>query len=316
MKTYISIFLAAALTTLLCFVTASVIIDPYSIVHPLLGEYDFEPNSRVAKVAFLSGNCSRFDSYFLGDSRSAILTGRDLGDIDGRRFYNLSSPSDDIDSIVRRLNWLIRSGCPISTVIVNESIDGLLNDRERRKYGLLLGEAPAVSGENRVSFYSRYFLSAQALTEYVFAGRRKPRRRASFFYYPDGHTDYLWEMKDNSDFALARCGGGQTLQAGSRKELLSRLPGYRNIAALAALNHFKVIVWIAPLNTLGSTLLDDPDVENFVRQLRAVPSLPLVEADRNSALLSDFRAWHDCGHFRPAVFDELLAPAVSRLMRQ
>jgi hypothetical protein len=314
MKAYILIFLAAAITTILCFVAASVIVDPYSIVHPLLGEYSFEPNSRVAKVAFLSGNCSNYDSYFLGDSRSAVLSEGDLGDIGGRRFYNLSTPTDEIDSIVRRLNWLVRNGCHISTVIVNESIDGLLNEGERKKYGLLLSEAPAVSGENYLSFYSRFFLSAQALSEYVFPRGRKSGQRD--FYYPDGHADYLWEMKDNSDFALARCGGGQTLEAGSRKELLARLPGYRNIAALAGENHFKVIVWIAPLNTRRSRLLADPDVENFVTQLRAIPNLPLVEADRNSALLSDFRAWHDCGHFRRTVFDELIAPTVSRLMRQ
>ena len=69
MKTYICILLTVAAMTLLCAIAASVIIDPYRIVHPLIGEFVFEPNSRVSKVTFLSHNCSQYDSYFVGDSR-------------------------------------------------------------------------------------------------------------------------------------------------------------------------------------------------------------------------------------------------------
>jgi hypothetical protein len=312
MKTYVVVLLAVAMAGIVCVMAANIIIDPYNIVHPLLGEYYFEPNSRVPKVAWLSKNCTRYDSYFVGDSRSGTLSARDLGDAGSRRFYNLSTPADDIASIVRRLKFFIGKGCPISTVIAAESIDVLLDTDEKESYSLLLRESPDVSGENRAAFYARFFLSAQALTTYFrsVGWHRTPRD----FYHPDGHVDYYWSMRDGSDFALARCraAGGEVH---ADKQLSAKLAGYRDLAELAAKQQFEAIVWIAPLNEASSTLLDDPQIRDFIARLREIPNLRLIQADRDSPLLADFRAWHDCGHFRPVVFDQLVAPEISRLLR-
>jgi hypothetical protein len=62
--------------------------------------------------------------------------------------------------------------------------------------------------------------------------------------------------------------------------------------------------------------LDDPAIRDFLRQLRVIADLPVIEADRQSPLLADFRAWHDCGHFRREVFDQLVAPEVTRLLQR
>jgi hypothetical protein len=312
MKAYLYILLMVAATTVLCTVAASVIVDPYRIVHPLIGEFSFEPNSRVPKVTFLSHSCSHYDSYFVGDSRSATLSESDLGDVQGRRFYNFSTPADDIVSIVRRLKFLIGRGCPISAVVVEESIDVLLDESALSAYSLLLSESPAVSGENRISFYSKYFLSAQALATYVRAVSRHPSHPD--IYYPDGHADYLWGMEDGAAFALARCRASNT-EVTDKKLLVAKLSGYREIARLSERYHFKTIAWIAPLNKWESSFLDDPAIRDFLQRLRAVPNLAVIEADRDSPLLSDFRDWHDCGHFRRIVFDQLVAPAVSEILR-
>lgn len=312
MKTYVVVLLGVALAAILSVMAANIVIDPYNVVHPLLGEYYFEPNSRVPKVAWLSKNCFRYDSYFVGDSRSGTLSARDLGDAGGRRFYNLSTPADDVASIVKRLKYFIDRGCPISTVIAAESVDVLLDVDEKESYSLLLRENPAVSGENRLAFYARFFLSPQALTTYFrsVGWRRTPRD----FYYLDGHVDYYWSMRDGSDFALARCrASGGEARAG--KLLSAKLAGYRDLAALAARQKFTAIVWIAPLNKASGALLDDPEVRNFIASLRDIPNLRLIQADRDSPLLEDFHAWHDCGHFRPTVFDELVAPQISRLLK-
>jgi hypothetical protein len=312
MKTYVVVLLTVAMAAILCVMAANVMIDPYNVVHPLLGEYYFEPNSRVPKVAWLSKNCLRYDSYFVGDSRSGTLSARDLADATGRRFYNLSTPADDIGSIVTRLKFFIGKGCPISTVIAAESIDVLLDTDEEKSYSLLLRESPEVSGENRLAFYARFFLSAQALTTYFrsVGWHRTPRD----FYYPDGHVDYYWGMRDGSDFALARCRAPDG-EVHASKQLSAKLAGYRNLAELAARQQFKAIVWIAPLNKARSALLGDPEIRDFLASLRDIPNLHLIQADRDSPLLEDFRAWHDCGHFRPIVFDQLVAPEVSELLK-
>jgi hypothetical protein len=308
MKTYICILLTVAAMTLLCAIAASVIVDPYRIVHPLIGGFFLEPNSRVSKVTFLSHHCSQYDSYFVGDSRSVPLSERDLGGIQGRRFYNFATPADDIESIVSRLKFMIKKGCPISAIVVGESLDVFMDQIEKGTYSLLLSENPAVSGENRMAFYSKYFLSAQALITYY----REMRQNSSphDIYYLDGHADYLFAMEDGADFALPRC-GARKLGVADEKVLTDKLLGYREIAEMADQYRFKVIVWIAPLNKWESSLFDDPVVEAFLQQLRAIPHLPVVEADRSSPLLSDFHYWHDCGHFRRTVFDQLVAPSVS-----
>jgi hypothetical protein len=312
MRTYLVILLTAAATTVLCAIAASMIVDPYRIMHPLIGEYSFKPNSRVPKVTYLSHSCSQYDSYFAGDSRSQILSENNLGNVQGRRFYNLATTADDIVSFVRRLNFLIGRGCPVSAVVVGESVDIWLDEGARSAGSLLLSENPAVSGENRIAFYSRYFLSAQALITYVRFVHEHPSRHE--IYYPDGHADYLWEMEDGRPFALAPCREPTKLGVAERKLLFDKLPGYRAIAGMSDRYHFKVIVWIVPLNKWESDLFDDPAVKDYLQQLRAIPNLSIVEADRKSPLLSDFHSWHDCRHFHRMVFDQLIAPAASSFL--
>jgi hypothetical protein len=196
MKSYIYTLLMVAALTIAGNTATSLIVDPYSIVHPLIGEFAFEPNSRFSKVAFLLQNCARFDTYIAGDSRSVILSESDFPAVHGRKFYNIASAGDDIASIVKRLEFLIGRGCPIAAVVVGGSLDATLRSSAN---GLSRRECPAISGESRPIFYARYFLSSQALMDYVsilVSGTSHPLR-----YYADGHADYMWSMK--SDFAEA-----------------------------------------------------------------------------------------------------------------
>jgi hypothetical protein len=310
MKTYLFILLIVAAIAVLDTIAAGIVVDPYRIVHPLIGEYSFKPNTRVPKVTFLSHNCSQYDAYFVGDSRSQILSGDNLGDL---RFYNFATTADDIVSIVPRLNFLIEKGCPMAAVVVGESIDDVLGETARREGNLLLRESPAVSGENRLAFYSKYFLGMQALVTYVRFVYLYPARHE--MYYPDGHVDYLWEMQSGTPFALAACRGPTRLGAAERRLMFDKLAAYRTIAGMSARYHFKVIAWIVPLNKWESDLFDDPAVKDYLQQLRAIPNLAVVETDRNSPLLSDFHDWHDCRHFHRMVFDQLAAPAIAGLLR-
>jgi len=295
----------------LCAVAISLALDPYRIVHPLLGEFTFDPNTRVSKVSFLTHACSDYNAYFVGDSRSATLSQQDLAPVSDLKFYNFSTQSDNVGAIVRRTRFLLDRGCPVNALVVEESIDVLLDADDVRDYSLLLSENPLISGENRAAFYSRYFLSAQSLTTYFSVERRDPGTHE--FYFPDGHVDYLWSMRDGSSFLLQRC-GIPTFTPGQLSLLAQRLSGYRQLAQLAAQYHFKAVVWIAPLNHWESGVILDPQIAGFLHQLHGISGLSVVEPDWNSPMLANFRSWHDCGHFRREVFDELLAPSVARLV--
>jgi hypothetical protein len=311
MQRYSTILLATAAAAIVCSILLSLHLDPYRIVHPLLGEFSFEPNSRVSKLEFLTRDCRRFDSYFFGDSRAATLSDRDLPDVTGHRFYNFSTPADNVRTIVPRLKFLLDAGCPVTAVVTDASLDVLLDQNQISRYSLLLTESPKLSGESRASFYSRYFLSAQALSGYVSARLRPPATHD--IYFSDGHAEYLWSMSDGSSFLLPRC-GAPALSAAQKQLLFEMLPAYRELAQMAQQYHFAAIVWIAPLSRSESSLVRDPDVAAFIAQLHAIPKLGIVEPDWNSPMLADYHEWHDCGHFRRSVFDRLIAPSISQLM--
>jgi hypothetical protein len=313
MKRYNWLVLSVLFAVLAIAIAFSATLDPYRIVHPLLGEFSFEPNSRVPKLRYLMASCMHYNGYFVGDSRSATLSDRDLPKPSALRMYNFSTPADNVTSIVPRLKFLIGHGCPISTIIVDESLDVMLEQAELSRYGLLLSEHPRISGENWLSFYSRYFLSTQSLQTY-FSARHKPSVTHDY-YYPDGHADYLWGLEDASSFSLPRC-GVPTLTTAQRSLMETKLAGYRALALLAVRYHFTAIVWIAPLNGSESPLVQDPSVANFIRQLHGIAELAVIEPDWQSPLLADFHQWHDCGHFRRTVFDQLIAPATSGLLPQ
>jgi hypothetical protein len=310
MKTYLSIFVIAAAFAAAGLIAANWILDPYRIVHAPAGTTTFQPNSRVYKFEFLSRHCPDYNTYVVGDSRSHILTADDFQNIGGQRFYNFAVPRDEITSIVRRLKLLIRAGCPISAVVAGESVDILLYDNSP---GLPDTESPSVSGESRFAFFGKFFFSVQPLIRYLDQmGSDAPFH---FAYYPDGHVEYLWRMKGPADFGAASCRPPQ-LSATARPLLFAKLAAYRELAELAARNHFRAIVWITPFNKWKSRLFDDPDVQSFLAQLRAIPNLSVIEAERESPLLWDFNVWTDCMHFRQIVFDELVAPAINQLLAQ
>lgn len=311
MSRYLLTLLSVAALTLLSAVIVSLVVDPYRIIHPLVGSFSFEPNARVGKIEFLARHCREYRSYFMGDSRTATLSSRDLPGTDSQTFYNLGTQADDIFSINRRVRFLLGRGCPLATVVVDESVDLLAGVVTRDT--LLIGESPMISGESRLAFYGKYFLSFQSLAAY---SRSRLRGAAlQFVYHPDGHADYLREMQDGTSFALPRC-GGPVPHFPRRAELVRKLPGYLELSELSRRYHFRVVVWVAPLNHLASALLDDSVIRDYLGQLRSIPNLPVIESDRNSALLGDFHNWYDCGHFRPVIFDRLIAPAVRELLAQ
>jgi hypothetical protein len=268
----------------------------------------FQPNSRVYKLEFLSRHCIDYDAYFVGDSRAHILTAQDLKTVGGHRFYNLAAPRDEIVSIVHRLKWLVGAGCPISAVIAGESIDIVSDGSDA---SLLNTESPLISGESRLSFLGKFFFSSQPLIDYL--GQVTFGSPFHFNYEADGHVEYLWRMKSPADLAAAPC-RPPPLSEVERRFLFSKLQAYRELADLSVRNHFQAIVWITPFNAWKQQVFDDPDVRRFFAQLRSIPHLSVVEADRNSPMLSDFTEWTDCLHFRPAVFDELVAPSILGLL--
>jgi hypothetical protein len=312
MRSYLTILAAAATLTVVVTSFASWILDPYGITHPLAGKVFMQPNDRASKTAFLAKECSLFDSYILGNSRSQILQDSQFAGA-GTRFYNFSAPGEDIGQILEKIEFLFRNGCPVSALLIAESVDVFDAPGHPGRDALSQIRHPLITGDNLLLFYARYFLGPQGAITF-FRSKRSPRLR-SMFYYPDGHMDYLWEMQSDAGYTLPAC-RISTLSAQEKIDLYGRLPEYRRLAALAAQHHVKVIVWLTPLSKVGSIVLRDPDVSRYMNELRQIGGLSVLESDRDSPLLADFHQWHDCSHFHRSVFDQLVAPGVAKLLRE
>ncbi len=310
MNAYLRTFVLTAAIAVVSLMSANLILDPYRIFHAAIGKLTFQPNSRVYKLEFLSRHCIDYDAYFVGDSRAHILVGRDLKDIGGRRFYNLAAPRDEITSIVRQLRFLIGNGCPVSAVIAGESIDILSDGKDT---SLLNTESPLISGESRLAFLAKFLFSSQPLIDYL--GQTTFGAPLHFMYGADGHVEYLWRMRSPAGLVAPSCRPPRLSEV-EKRLLFSKLPAYRELADLAIRNHFQAIVWITPFSGWNQQVYDDPDVRRFFSQLRSIPHLSVIDADRSSPMLSDFTLWTDCLHFRPPVFDELVAPPILRLLSQ
>jgi hypothetical protein len=312
MRAYLTILATAATLTVVVTSFASWKLDPYAIAHPLAGRVFVQPNDRASKTAFLAKDCGQFDSYILGNSRSQILQGGQFAAA-GARYYNFSAPGEDIAQSLEQVEFLLRRGCPVSALLVAESVDVFDVFGHPGRDALNQIRHPLITGDNRLLFYARYFLGPQgAITS--LRSQRSPSLRP-MFYYPDGHLDYLWEMQGDADYTLPVCRISQ-LSPDQKIDLYGRLPAYRKLASLAALHHFKVVVWLTPLSKARSIVLGDPDVSRYIGELRQIVGLQVFEADRGSPLLSDFHQWHDCSHFHRLVFDQLVAPGVAKLLRE
>jgi hypothetical protein len=309
MRSYLTIMATTAALTVVVTSFASWTLDPYGIAHPLAGKVFMQPNDRAAKTAFLAKHCLQFDSYILGNSRSQILKGSQFADA-GARYYNLSAPGEDIGQSLEQLEFLFRIGCPVSALLVAESVDVLEHPGPD---WLTQIRHPLVSGDNLLLFYGRYFLGPQGSISY-FRSRFSPSSRR-MFYYPDGHSDYLWEMQNDANDSIPLCRTPR-LSEQLKIDLYGHLPQYRKLASLAAQHHVKVVVWLTPLNKARSIVLDDPDVTRYIKELHQIAGLNVLEADRDSPVLSDFHQWHDCSHFRRQVFDQLIAPGAAMPLRE
>jgi hypothetical protein len=309
MRSYLIVLAATAMLTVVVTSFASWILDPYYIAHPLAGKVFMQPDDRAAKTAFLAKDCRQFDSYIMGNSRSEILKGSQFADA-GARFYNLGAPLENIGQSLAKLEFLFRIDCPVSALLVGESVDVLAHPPPDR---LTQMEHPLITGDNPLLFYGKYFLGPQGAIAHFrskFSGSPRPK-----FYYPDGHLDYLWEMQSDADYAISVCKVSR-LSAQQKIDLFGRLPQYRKLGSLAVQHHIKVVVWLTPLSKARSIVLDDPDVSRYISELHQIAGLSVLEADRESPLLSDFHQWHDCEHFHRAVFDQLIAPGAAKLLRE
>lgn len=180
-KTYLRT-LAAIVTALVALkVGLSVVIDPYDVFGAVgIVDRNFEPNTRIAKIRFLSERCGDFDSYVLGTSRVNYYNVEDASKSLGGRFYNFNVSAETMGGVRAKLEWLA-ANCTVDRVLIGLDFDWF-NANEFHVGDLLRREHPAANGgEIKMFEYIRVFapylnVPVKTLRRSVRAQREDPLR--------------------------------------------------------------------------------------------------------------------------------------------
>lgn len=124
----------------------SVVIDPYDAFGAVgIVERNFEPNTRIAKIRFLSERCGDFDSYVLGTSRVNYYNVEDASKSLGGRFYNFNVSAETMGGVRAKLDWLA-ANCTVDRVLIGLDFDWF-HSEEFHEGDLLRREHPAAKGK-------------------------------------------------------------------------------------------------------------------------------------------------------------------------
>ena len=162
----------------------SVVIDPYDAFGGVgIVERNFEPNTRISKIRFLSERCGDFDSYVLGTSRVNYYNVEDASASLGGRFYNFNVSAETMGGVRAKLEWLA-ANCRVGRVLIGLDFDWF-HSEEFHEGDLLRREHPAVIGGRLPGFkpyeYARAFapylnVPVKTLRRSVLAQREDPLR--------------------------------------------------------------------------------------------------------------------------------------------
>ena len=180
-KTYLRTLAVIVAALVALKVGLSVVIDPYGVFGGVgIVERNFEPNTRIGKIRFLSDRCGDFDSYVLGTSRVNYYNVEDASKSLGGRFYNFNVSAETMGGVRAKLEWLA-ANCTVDRVLIGLDFDWFHSD-EFHGGDLLRREHPALnSGNVRAFEYLRVFAAylnvpVKTLRRAVRAQREDPLR--------------------------------------------------------------------------------------------------------------------------------------------
>ena len=155
---------AAALCACAAIAALNVFTDPFGVFGDDWYSYNETNNPRVAKIEYLKKNHEKYDSYVIGCSSTSSYPVEDLNRYMDASFYNLIMYGADMYDVEETV-YYITENYEVKNIVLNVYIaNGFDYNFEPDK---MTGSMHAdVSGESKLSFYSRYLF---ANPQYSFA---------------------------------------------------------------------------------------------------------------------------------------------------
>jgi hypothetical protein len=282
------------------------LVDSYRIFSKSADKEYFESNTRFQKTNYITENCHAYNSVIFGNSRAAIFPPEAINS-EKNRFFNFAVSEDMVNGILLKASYLVALGCLKNIAIIPVSLDIIgTRDWDAQK-NLLRSENPVLSKRSYFDFFSAYLLNFEIThtnINYVIADASVPR----FIYGKDGAVSYSWEMgKDDFEKCNTPVNFNKVDYASAIRQ---DLEVHRKLAALFKSAGVVPVLVLMPMpSNILASYLANMQMVTYLEALEQIYNTKII-ANYDKQFTSDYKFWHDCGHFKKSVFEKFLAPKI------
>ena len=282
------------------------LIDSYRIFSKPDDKEYFESNTRFQKTNYITENCQTYNSVLFGNSRAAVFPPEAV-DSEENRFFNFAVSDDRVNGFFLKASYLVSLGCLKNVAIIPVSLDTVGPKYWDAQKDLLRSESPLLSKRSTFDFFSAYLLNFEITHtnfNYVIADASIPR----FIYEKDGAVSYTWEMS-KEDFE--KCNIPVDFDKVDYTGSISQdLEIHTKLASLLKSAGIVPVLILMPLpSKIFTSYLENKQIAGFLKSLEQIYNRKII-ANYDKQFTSDYKFWHDCGHFKKSAFEQYLAPEI------
>jgi hypothetical protein len=312
MRNYLAHFCLATFVFLALAVGFNWLVDSYRIFSQSADKEYFESNTRFQKTNYITENCQVYNSVIFGNSRAAVFPPEAINS-EKNRFFNFAVSEDMVNGIFLKASYLVALGCLKNIAIIPVSLDIIgIRDWDAQK-NLLRSESPLLGKRSHFDFFSAYLLNFEIThtnINYVIADASVPR----FIYGKDGAVSYAWEM-GKADFE--KCNTPIDVSKIDYSDAIRQDLGvHKKLAALFKSAGVVPVLVLMPMpSNVFKSYLANKQMVNYLEALEQIYNRKII-ANYDKQFTSDYKFWHDCGHFKKSVFEKFLAPEILASLEQ
>jgi hypothetical protein len=281
-------------------------VDSYRIFSQSADKEYFESNTRFQKTNYITENCQAYNSMIFGNSRAAVFSPEAVNS-EKNRFFNFAVSEDKINGILLKASYLVALGCLKNIAIIPVSLDTIGTEDWDAQKNLLRSESPLLSKRSYFDFFSAYLLNFEIThtnINYLIADASVPR----FIYGKDGAVSYAWEM-GKADFE--KCNTPIDVNKIDYTGAIRQdLEIHKKLASLFKNAGVVPVLVLMPMpSNVFKSYLANKQMVNYLEALEQIYNRKII-ANYDKQFTSDYKFWHDCGHFKKSVFEKFLAPEI------
>ncbi len=291
------------------------IIDPFSVFHSNIMNYDYEINERFNKIWHIDKNHARYNAYIMGSSRSGTTSPHLLEKyIPRSHFYNFTVAGCTQYDNLLILEYFLEKKYPIKHIFLQIDISDI--------YGFKAPEGnynakhhPHVTHSSLTTHYLSYLtiLPVKRFLEKIkvnYFGEHKNYLRYDLTQSGRWHVDYLEEKikADPKKYIQDQVSFNQQVSRGAKgTKIKENIDALKKIKVLADKHAINLIVYIAPHN---QHMMDTFHAESYLHYLQEIAKIVNYwDFSGYNSISCDDHFYYESSHYR----DQLAELVVKRI---